>query len=438
MVGRILRRLCPVRSKTSDGTQNSFRSTIIQWIQLLIPLSLPLAIGLFTVITTIQNRQIAQQQRDADKTQAEDGQRETVFTNYINEISRYRDENNDKMLDISKMLYVRAKTLTILRDMDEERKKNILRFLYESWLLSNIEINVMRGADFDRIKVHNEECAFMDAYLDGASFQDSSFTQCIFRRSRLTQIDFRGADLARSVFGFSNLTDCRLDNANLQSAIIRSVTFTSTSLSYVNFRGAKLDEVQFHNVNLTGAVLDHPRQLEQMAIRNSLLPDGSLSSIDGFHLNISGHSLTSDALTQLQTNETIEQYSSVQSGNQAMLSYTIFSPVASHSMLVNANQAEFELAVYHNGTAVSTSVVILFTGVERGVYETNRRSTFSSIGNPSSHSDLLDCSSANGLACSYALPIPVYTQRILVRINVNTVGASLQLVSNSLRARTLS
>ena len=371
------------RRKSGDKVQEKSPSTTVQWAQALIPVSLPLVIGIFTVITTIQNRHIAQQQRNADKSRAEDGQRETVFTNYINEISRYRDENTDNIFDTSKILYIHTKTLTALRNLDEERKKNILRFLQESLLLSSGKSDLLVGADFSRINMNQNECVFTDVYLDGASFQDSSFTQCVFRRSRLTQIDFRGADLARSVFGFSNLTECLLDNANLQGAIIRSATFTSTSLSYVNFRGAKLDEVQFHNVNLTGAVLDHPRQLEQMAIRNSLLPDGSLSSIDGFHFNISGHSLTSDALTQLQTNETIEQYSSVQRATQRMLSYTIFSPVASHSMVVDANQAEFELAVYHNGTGVSTSVVILFTGVDMGVFETNRRSEFSPTGDSS-------------------------------------------------------
>jgi len=121
-----------------------------QLIKLLTSLALPLSVAIFTLITTLQNRHMDQQNRKQDLAQAEDEQRQNFFVNYINDISRYRDKNIENLTnDVNKLLYIRTKTLTTLRKLDNERKKYILLFLQESLLLSEDERSLLIGANFN-------------------------------------------------------------------------------------------------------------------------------------------------------------------------------------------------------------------------------------------------------------------------------------------------
>lgn len=47
--------------------------------KLLFALTIPITVGIFTVVTTTQNQNIARLYRDQDKVQAEDDQREALY-----------------------------------------------------------------------------------------------------------------------------------------------------------------------------------------------------------------------------------------------------------------------------------------------------------------------------------------------------------------------
>lgn len=100
----------------NDENKNKIHLTKFQLIKLLTSLALPLAVAIFTLITTIQNRHIARQTREQDLVQTEDDQRQNFFVNYINDISRYRDKNIENLSNNSnKLLYIRTKTLTNIK-----------------------------------------------------------------------------------------------------------------------------------------------------------------------------------------------------------------------------------------------------------------------------------------------------------------------------------
>ncbi|CAF5209395.1 unnamed protein product, partial [Rotaria magnacalcarata] len=76
------------------------------------------------LVTTLQNRHIAQRNREQDLIETKDDQRQRFFVNYINDISRFRDTNIEHLThNYNKLLYMRTKTLTTLRKLDNERKK---------------------------------------------------------------------------------------------------------------------------------------------------------------------------------------------------------------------------------------------------------------------------------------------------------------------------
>ncbi|CAF4890472.1 unnamed protein product, partial [Rotaria sp. Silwood2] len=96
--------------------------TKFQLIKLITSCALPLAVAIFTLVTTLQNRQIALQNREQDLLESEDDQRQSFFVNYINDISRFRDQNIENLTNnYNKLLYIRTKTLTTLRKLDNER-----------------------------------------------------------------------------------------------------------------------------------------------------------------------------------------------------------------------------------------------------------------------------------------------------------------------------
>jgi hypothetical protein len=111
-------RCCFSHSEFEDRKNAKISWTKFQLSKLLTSLALPLAVALFTLITTIKNRQIAEQ----DLKQSEDDQRQNVFLNYINDISHYRDKYSKNLTNNShKLLYIWTKTLTTLRKLDNER-----------------------------------------------------------------------------------------------------------------------------------------------------------------------------------------------------------------------------------------------------------------------------------------------------------------------------
>ena len=362
-------------SISDDETKRKRSQSILEWIKLLISLSLPLTIGVFTFVTTLQNRSIAQQQRELDKNQAEDVQRENAFSSYIDDISRFRQENiGDLLTNNEKLLYIRTKTLVTLRKVDKERKKQILWFLYDSSLLSTYENWILTGADFHRIEMESKECQFIDTYFWGVSFAETKFKRCIFRNNTFREANFEQADLTRSVFRVSSFMNSQLDHANFQDTTIYQISFHSSSLSYVDFRGARFDSVRFNNVNLTGAIFSNRQQLDQLDIRNSLLPDGSFSSIDQFHSKTNTCASIDEWSIIPEDSIIVEDCSFISKNSPARMRYDIHLIPLNFSMMVNSHQAEIDLRFYRNQTLSPLAINIVFSGAEQGVYEINRMS----------------------------------------------------------------
>ena len=72
--------LMPSRRRKSNGSLSVVPKTTylraFAWTKLIISFALPLTVGIFTLVTTIQNRLIAQQHRDQDSQQANEQREE--------------------------------------------------------------------------------------------------------------------------------------------------------------------------------------------------------------------------------------------------------------------------------------------------------------------------------------------------------------------------
>lgn len=124
------------------------------WCKLTISAMIPCVLGIFTIIFTLQQRDLSNRQRQQDRWQQLDSQREELFNSYINDISKFlmQESNNHSTINSNGLIYIRTKTLTILRTLDSERKKYIVLFLYVNGLIHDHGLD-LRDADLNNVQL---------------------------------------------------------------------------------------------------------------------------------------------------------------------------------------------------------------------------------------------------------------------------------------------
>jgi hypothetical protein len=143
---------------------------------------------------------------------AQDRDEETLLQNY-------RDKMDELLLpphnlrsspeDSPVRNIARGRTLTVLKDLNADRKGAVVRYLYESKLIEagNLIINWaganLQGADLKR------------ANLAGADLTDTNL-----HRANLARTLLAGANLARTLLAEANLQEANLKKVNLKAAIL--------------------------------------------------------------------------------------------------------------------------------------------------------------------------------------------------------------------------
>jgi uncharacterized protein YjbI with pentapeptide repeats len=214
--------------------------TLWDWLDLLlVPLILAIGATLFTWVTNRRERK-AEDRRVKEQREIEaDRARETALQAYLDRMTEMiaeqlrASEPNDAERSIA-----RARTLTMLRQLDGERKGLLLRFLYESGLIGGfadqpifVEYPVvvgLSGADLTKAQLAT-------AFLSEANLANVDLTE-----ANLKGVNLRGADLRSADLSKANLSSAVLDGANLNGAIL-----DDANLSFASLRGSNLRETEF-------------------------------------------------------------------------------------------------------------------------------------------------------------------------------------------------
>ena len=421
-----------------DEKTRNVRLTKFHIIKLLTSLALPLAVAIFTLITTLQNRQIARQNRAQDLVQSEDDQRQNVFVNYIDDISQYRDANIANLThNFDRLLYIRTKTLTSLRKLDDTRKKYVLLFLRESSLLIEDEHSLLDGADFNSIQIDPQDCKFRNVIFSGVSFQEVSFTHCLFENVTFSRVDFRRAMLTHSAFYRTHFISCRVDNVDFRHTVISESTFNQSSITWTNFRYAKIDYVKFLNVNLTRATFSaDPDQLPTYSlVRNSILPNGTFSLVDDIHIDPNLCAFADEWSVRPEDGIRSVNCTFVTRVSNASMTHWIRWPLFDRSMLIDANEAELDLALQQRRPARYITLSIYSVGIEHGVFETKQVGKFTLPLQSSlcSQWSCLDCLHDDRVVCQHRFSIPPYTRQILLNIIFNVSNSTVERLSYAIR-----
>ena len=354
----------PDRRRKSNGSLSAVPNTRFRrafaWTKLIISFALPLTVGIFTLVTTIQNRLIAQQHRDQDSQQAHeqreegskramDEQQEHVYVTYINDIAQFLIENADNLTG-NKLTYVRTKTLATLRKLDSERKKQVFLFLGESHLLSNRFL--LHGADFSGIRYDCKQEPikdFSDFNAAHVSFRDASFLDCIFKKAMFDSTDLRDTKFIRIIFMDSHFTKCKTERVIMQSVMFRNNVWLDLTFAHIDFVLSAFLDTKATRVNLTGSLMIDRHFAEMNYIKDSILPNGTFYQMDETNLLVLNDNCTNSALisdfdyVEPHVNSTTRSCFFRSRVENAVLYFGI--ETMSHSFLIQSGQAEYVLTV---------------------------------------------------------------------------------------------
>ncbi|MBO0783166.1 MAG: pentapeptide repeat-containing protein, partial [Ktedonobacteraceae bacterium] len=220
---------------TADGKGSSQRGkTLWDWMQVMgVPLALLIA------VTMITNGQRAAHVQFASNRQAE-----TILINTENTLSDLllhaklvQSRPGDEV-----RLVAHAHVLNALRQLDPERKRYLIDFLYNANLISGHQ-PIVSLHDADISQVNLSHLNLFQVNLSGADLSDANFISADLERANLTgahlsRVDATAANLEGADLGGASLDNIVLDHADLLHATnVQSALHNARSLS-----GAKLPD----------------------------------------------------------------------------------------------------------------------------------------------------------------------------------------------------
>jgi uncharacterized protein YjbI with pentapeptide repeats len=271
------------------------------WLQLLIvPAALAIGVAWLNWAQRQREREAedAQQQREHEaeearrerERKAQEAQRESelevenqraqdaALQAYLDQVSQLL-LNSDPPLRESKdaQALARARTLTVLKQLDPERKESVLLFLIESKLIkSPLPTIDLARADFSGIS-SKELLLSQPIHLHGVNLQGADLSGALMNGTNLVGANLEKADLGSVWLNEANLTtaylpkaklrSAHLQRAKLEQADLRSADLVNASLQGADLSNASLDGAELFLANLTGATVTD----EQLATCKSLI-----------------------------------------------------------------------------------------------------------------------------------------------------------------------
>jgi uncharacterized protein YjbI with pentapeptide repeats len=146
----------------------------------------------------------------------------------------------------------RARTLTVLAELDGRRKGIIIRFLYQSNLIKkDSPIIDLSGADLDEVDLSGN---------DESENRDKTFLSYL----SLSDIQLAGVNLRKA-----NLREAKLSGANLLMTDLRKADLRDSHLMLTDMRFATLTGAKLGNANLMKADLSGAKGVSKKQLRRA-------------------------------------------------------------------------------------------------------------------------------------------------------------------------
>jgi uncharacterized protein YjbI with pentapeptide repeats len=237
------------------------RKTLWDWLQLfIVPLALA-AIGLWFSAQQDTRQQQLEEQRAQD----------AALQAYLDQMSQLMLEGNllrSSEEDSEVRTLARARTQTVLGQLDSDRKGSVVQFLYEADLIKeedpvlNLSGVGLRDANLSQLDLSDANLS--GAVLSRADLHGTNLSDAILTRAELNNADLRdatmsGANLSEANLNFANLSRAVLNNADLPHADLSGANMSDAFLRYADLREAQLIETNLSGADLLRADLGYAR-----------------------------------------------------------------------------------------------------------------------------------------------------------------------------------
>jgi len=263
--------------------------TLWDWMNLLI-VPLALAIGIY-----ILNKA----EKDNEQKIAKERLLESTLQDYLDRMTdlllKENLRNSKKNTSNEAQSIARSRTLTALRTLDAVRKGILLKFLYESGLISDESVLRLKNADLSQVDLEkaNLESAnirksiLVNANLNSARLVGADLSYCTANKASFVRSSLLLANLTSSILDECDFFRATLAEANLDSASLKKSNLTSIHGAKANFRSAQLQQATLNNANLTGANLIRSN-LSKAHLRNANLTGANLRGANLQNADLSG------------------------------------------------------------------------------------------------------------------------------------------------------
>jgi uncharacterized protein YjbI with pentapeptide repeats len=201
---------------------------------------------------------------------AVDKQKEDLLQTYLDRMSelllnyhlRISKDPTDEVRYIA-----RSRTLTVLSRLDGDRKRSLLQFLYESYLLSTSgSLISLEGADLTSANL--SWLNLSNVNLSGANLIDANLHYADLKGANLSRANLAGADLSGADLSDANLSDANLNAANLIGTNLTNADLTCT----VNLDFSKMNKEREERKQRIGAEMQKMDVGLQKPVEPQMLP----------------------------------------------------------------------------------------------------------------------------------------------------------------------
>jgi uncharacterized protein YjbI with pentapeptide repeats len=247
-----------------DNQEIQPRKTLWDWLQLfIVPLALA-AIGLwFSAQQDAHQQQIEKRRAQSERQIEEQRAQNAALQAYLDQMSQLMLERDlrSSIERSEESTLARARTRTVLAQLNSRRKGSVVQFLYEA----------------DLINKNHPVVSLSDVRLSGAD---------------LSGADLSGADLSGVDLSDANLSDgADLSDADLSGANLRKADLGGANLSVADLGGAELQLAVLSGANLLGADLSGGANLSYADLSDAELIDANLSDTYLNQADLSGANL---------------------------------------------------------------------------------------------------------------------------------------------------
>ena len=253
------------------------KRTFWDWLDLLI-VPIVLAIGGY-LFTRSENQ--------ATQAAAERRAQDEALQAYLDQIGQLLLDENRPLRqtdDDAVRTLARARTSTVLTRLGGARKGSVVRFLYESGLITKDDpVLILDEVDLKQADLSGANLSRADlsgAILIGANLSHANLSEALLHHANLRSANlrdaglhgasFRGADLSEANLVRNDLHRANLSGANLSGALLHHANLHGANLSGANLGGAIL-----HRVDLSGAEGWTDMQLRTArSLTGATMPDG--------------------------------------------------------------------------------------------------------------------------------------------------------------------